>query len=228
MLHVRRLGTDGLEDDLLQACLHSFVHDPQMEGTRGTWLFRLLKQTAHWEVFREPILAKLKNATPETVPYWDACQLMGLACGYARHGSKLAYKFIYEKFGEQLYPPDLGGPQIVMLDGLAGFLHVAEVVGDRLKREADFRDDGYLLWLADKEFGEEQVTQVLRERSQRSGNVAAFEQMVKQQRARQASHGNSAKAPTLSEFLTAVDHDDDVSWLTCRKLARNATADDLV
>ncbi|MCY2995172.1 MAG: hypothetical protein NTY19_46020 [Planctomycetota bacterium] len=124
MLHVRRFGTDGLEDDILDACLHNRVHDPQMEGIRGWWLFKLLKRTGHVEDSREPILAKLKNATPEAVPYWDCCQLMVLAHIYADEGSKEAYQIIYEKFGEQLYDPDIGGPQIMMLDGLSGFLHV--------------------------------------------------------------------------------------------------------
>jgi len=227
MLHVRRFGAKGLEDEILHACLHCLVHDPQLEGTRGTWLFKLLKRAAQLDVFCDPILAKLKNATFETVPSWDACQLMALACGYARQGSKLAYQIIYEKFGEQLYEPAFGGQQIVTLDGLSGFLHVAEVVGARLKREVDFRDDGYLLWLADDEFGEERVTEALRERSQTSSNVAAFEYLVNQQRATNKRRGDSGNAPTLSDFLAAVEHDGDVPWLTCSKFARHATAGEL-
>jgi hypothetical protein len=179
------------------------------------------------DVFREPILAKLKNATPETVSYWDACQLMALACGYARQGSKLAYQIIYEKFGEQLYDPTVGGHQIVTLDGLGGFLHVAEVVGARLKREVDFRDDGYLLWLANDEFGEQRVAEALRERSPTSPNVAAFEYSVNQQRANSKRRGDSGKAPTLSDFLAAVEHDGDAPWVICRKFARHATAGEL-
>lgn len=186
-------------------------------------MFTLLKRTALLEVFREPILAKLKNATPETVPYWDASQLMVLAHNYAGDGSKQAYQIIYEKFGEQLYPPDVGGHQIIMLDGLNGFLHVAEVVGARLKREADFRDDGWLRYSADDELGEERVTQVLRERSQTSPNVAAFEYMVNQQRAERPVRA----ALTLSEFLATLEHDGDVPWLTCRKFARRATGAEL-
>ncbi len=227
MLHVRQFGTDGLEDDILHACLHSLLHDTEMENTRGFWLFGLLRATPHLEGFREPILAKLKNATPETVPYWDAYQLMILAFNYAGDGSKRAYQIIHEKFGEQVYAPEVGGHQIIMLDGLSGFLHIAEVVGARLKREVDFRDNGGILWSADDQFGEEQVTQALRKRSKASPNVAAFEHLVNQQRARKTGGGDSSKTVTLSEFLTAVEHDGDVPWLNCRRFAQHATAEEL-
>jgi hypothetical protein len=181
-----------------------------MEGTRGWWLFKLLKRTGHVEDSREPILAKLKNATPETVPYWDCCQLMVLAHVYADEGSKEAYQIIYEKFAEQLYDPDIGGPQIMMLDGLSGFLHVAEVVGARLKREVDFLDDGWLLYSADDEFGEEGGTEALRERSQTNSNVAAFGQAAQQTRPPMTSswpgRSGSSAAPVHALAATRQRH----------------------
>jgi hypothetical protein len=64
---------------------------------------------------------------------------------------------------------------------------------------------------------------VLRERSQTSPNVAAFEYMVSQQRAERPVRA----VPTLSEFLAAVEHDGEVPWLACRRFSRRATGEEL-
>jgi hypothetical protein len=80
LLQVRHCGSDGLEAELLHACLHHLTREPFFEGTRSIWLFRRIKQTSCFESFQRPILEKLKNACSETVPDWDGCLLMGLAC----------------------------------------------------------------------------------------------------------------------------------------------------
>lgn len=227
VLQVRHFGSDGLEAELLHACLHNLTHDPFFEGTRSGWLFRLIQQTSCAEAFKRPILDKLKNACWETVPDWDGCLLMGLACEYAKSGSKEAYQVIHEKFSEQQYDPEIGGLQIICLDGLSGLLHVAEVVGARLRNEADFREPGYLSWYADQRFGEDRVSRALRERSRTSQNVAAFHHMVNRQRGLFSNVRDLASAPTFAEFLTAVERDDEVPRSIYGRLARHATADEI-
>lgn len=61
--------------DLLNACLHNLVSDPQCEQSRAEWLFELINLTNDLEYYRQNIL----QALPNTTDYWDIQQLYDLA-----------------------------------------------------------------------------------------------------------------------------------------------------
>ncbi len=226
-VHIRRFGAAGLQDDILHACLHSLVHDPQFEGTRGEWLFLLLRRSGDLDFYGGHILNALRNATPESVPYWDFCQLMSLASVFANAGNREAYRLIYEKFDQQLYEPAAGGYQILALDGLVGLIHLAEVLGARLRSEADFRDDGFLLLVADQEYGEDKVTELLEERADGSRNVAAFLRAVRAKREERKSSQPARRPLSLHEFLDAVENGDELDAMDCWRFGRSASTEDL-
>ena len=128
-LHVRNFGADGLRDELLHACLESLAIDPTWEGTRGDWLFAILKRTGDLEWFRPPILAALQGVEPGRTVYWDYAQWMALATNFAGIGCEESRRIIYRMLDAGTYGFHDAGCAVVRLDGMTGFLRVAEAEG---------------------------------------------------------------------------------------------------
>jgi hypothetical protein len=72
VLHLREHGAAALQDELLEACLHSLVYDAQCESTRADWLMSLIDLTGHAAFYRDRVLDALPGATE----FWDVAQLL--------------------------------------------------------------------------------------------------------------------------------------------------------
>ena len=42
LMHVKTYGTENVRDEILQACLHNFIYDPQCEKSRANWLIEII------------------------------------------------------------------------------------------------------------------------------------------------------------------------------------------
>ena len=213
-LHVRDFGADGLRDELLHACLESLAIDPQWEGTRGDWLFAILKRSGELESFRPPILAALQGVKPDSAVTWDYSQWMELATNFARLGCEESRRIIYRMLDDGVDDFYDAGCAVVRLDGMAGFLRVAEAVGARLRNDAEFRDESLWGYYAEKRLGERAIRTALKGNAGKSKNVAAYLRNLRQRRGKLRPARTSSKRELgLTDILVGVECGQDLDFI---------------
>ena len=173
-IQVRDSGAQGLEDDILNACLHDLAYDAQSESSRAEWLLAIADLTGEPEFYHDRILAALPDVTEEE-EFWDANQLFQLAAILAQRGSERARQAIYRKFDLQEFDTSwLGAEQIIEIDGIKGLLHIAEILGAKLLADPKHWEDDNLVSEASELYGKEAVVAALSERAEISANVRAY------------------------------------------------------
>ena len=229
VLHVREFGAAGLEDDIAHACTTNLVYDAQCEGTRGEWLHEIVKLAGLVETVTPLVIDKLRrSSTPEE--FWDVGQLCVLASMFAQSGHKDARDVLYDKFDRQEFSSTwLCGSPIMDVDGLQGFLHLAEVIGNRLCNEPDYWEDTYLLTEAYERFGHETVQDALAAQAKTCECTQKFVdrmQKVEQQEAERKDHG-PRPLESLETVLASVEAAQDKRLHRLWIWGRRATDDDV-
>lgn len=224
-LHVREHGGQGeVRQEVLNACLHNLTYDPQCEGSRIEWLLSLADLTSVPHFYERRIL----EALSETKEFWDADQLVELAAAFARRGSDAARRALYEIVRQRTFAESLGAEQLVDLDGLEGFLHVAEALGERMLEDPDFWDNDSLLCEVSERFGEEEVLRALRERAARSvGAEAYLEEVLEYRREREEEEeGEARPAISLRDILEEIDSPGEMAWYQLGSFGRRCSEDE--
>jgi hypothetical protein len=127
---------------LLQACLYNPIYDRQCEGSRATYLYELVQLTALSDWFRQQVLDALSDPDHDM----DLDQLFDFALIYARAGDGAARRVLYEQAGEQASISETTGAyQLIDLDRVAGFLFVANRLGEAMQSDHELWDDDHLL-----------------------------------------------------------------------------------
>lgn len=222
--HLREHGSQGVEADILHACVNSLGYDPQCEGTRGEWLWRLLDSVGMKEVARPRILQALRDATAQSNT-WTVSQLFVLAQLYAEQGDPEARQVIYDRFDQQFREDWQGRDEIVSLDGLDGLVRVARVLGGRLLREPGYWLDDFMLSGAIEKFGEEAVMAALGELANTDVNVRAFLGEMQRQKSN-ANQVQKEQPKSLHDVLLSIEEAKDrCIWL--RRWGRKASREEL-
>lgn len=236
-IQVRDSGAEGLEEYILNACLHNLAYDAQCEGSRAEWLLALADLTGEPEFYKERILAALPDVTEEK-EFWDADQLVELAAILARRGSDRARQAIYDKFDlQEEYAFWLGTQEIIEIDGIEGLLHIADIIGAKLLQNPDSWEDNYLVLEASELYGKEAVVAALSERAEISANVRAYLDAVTkyekddEDSAASKSEDKSARKtrssrPTLKYIISKIEAAGDLS-LSGGVWGRRASDEDL-
>jgi hypothetical protein len=206
-----RLG----DEPLLEACLRDQRFDRQVEEARGDWLGRMIQLVGARERFRVPILHALYDLADDR----SADQLCQLARCYAEAGDETFRTQLYQIVEQKPVAdsPWLGEEEIVALDGEQAFLFAARVRGRSLAGREWEWDDGSLIDLAVKRWGEEHVGRLLDASSDEA--VIRFRDHWRQDERRQAeqqqhaSHRERMRAIPVEEVLRAAEGDSKCFWL---------------
>jgi hypothetical protein len=170
-LHVQKYGDEELEALIKNALLHNLVYDVQCEGKRADWLFSILKNTNKLSSYEEFLIENL----PTIVEDWDFDQALDLLLQFAKNGSQKAREALYAEFNKQSFNESwIGGEQIVELDGINGFIYVAERIGKRLREDDQFWEDDFQLNDIKNRFGEDKVQNAINERLKTSDDLRVY------------------------------------------------------
>jgi hypothetical protein len=170
-LHVRKYGDEALEAIIKNALLHNLVYDVQCEGGRADWLFSILKNTNKLPSYEDFLIGKL----PTIVEDRDFGQVLDLLLQFAKNGSQKAREALYAEFDKQSFTESwMGGEQIVELDGVSGFIHVAERIGKRLREDDQFWEDDFQLNDVKERFGEDNVHNAINEMLKTSEDLRVY------------------------------------------------------
>jgi hypothetical protein len=200
--------TRRLDDEpLMEACLRDLRFDVQVEGSRGAWLWRVIRATDASDRFRVPILHALYELPDER----SAHQLCELTRCYAEAGDETFRMRLYEIVEQKPIADSrwLGEEEIIQLDGAKGFLFAARVRGEGLTARAWEWDDEALVQGAIERFGEERVKDLLSEtkdsalRVYRDGWQCQTKAHADQDS--RISHRERMKAIRVGEILSAAE-----------------------
>lgn len=172
--HLQQHDATPYRDVLLHACTHDVCFDAQMEGPRGHYLYELIHLTSEPGFYREQLLAAL--ATSEMLEgSRDREALLDLTRCFAHHGDKAARAALYERFAcNTAIGSEEGAKEIIELDGLAGFLHVADALGARSLAEPGAWADDHYLTILEEQLGKEAVAAPLTEARRTNPRIEAF------------------------------------------------------
>lgn len=207
---VRAAGRLVDEDAVLDACLHNRVYDPQVEGSRVPWLLEILGAAGAADAFEAPILA----AMAASKDYWDAVQFCAFAVAFARRGSAAARAALYRLFETCPFPdsPELGGVDIIHVDGIEGLIFVAKRHGAALRRGQEPAVFG-VASEAEDFCGAESVRAALALAASGDDDIRAFndelaevEKSIATQRESGTLREERIKSITPQELFDAIDH----------------------
>jgi len=130
--HALHHGIEELEDLVLNACLNNLSFDPQCEGHRADWLYRILKQSPRYAYFSNHIVKALQQCSEEH-SLDQVCEIAArMACdGDVKAESALRQFFWSQNFVTHALPD--GAHAICMVDGLDAIADMARCTGSALK-----------------------------------------------------------------------------------------------
>ncbi len=165
-------------DAILECCLHNTAYDPQVEGIRVDYLLEVMALTGDRPWFEQRVLDALReppgDAEPAYEVVWDIYQLCELALEFARGGDEAARVALYQRFEAHAQTGyDLGAIQIISLDGLQGFLHVAAKLGGHPNKHS-FTGVLSPADVAARKVGEEAFATAIGEARRSDATIAAY------------------------------------------------------
>jgi hypothetical protein len=144
---------------ILDACLHCFSYDVQCEGTRASYMYDLAACLPDKDFYRDKVLESLKGSGDD----YDAAQRFHFAACMADDGSEQAKRAMYEAYDPGTNWGEHIGIEFLQMDGIKGFLFVADKIGALLMEKPDEVDTGYLLMKSLEVWGEQPTWDALRE-----------------------------------------------------------------
>jgi hypothetical protein len=194
VLYLQSHSAAMYHDVILHACLQASPYDPQSEGPRGEYLYDLIASTGDGGFYRDQVLAAL--ATGSTEDNWNETWYFDLARVFAHNGDKHAREVMYTRFLQNITAEDATGAEsLIELDGIDGFLYVANVLGEALLSDPDiWGDTQYLFRVLEDRHGEAQTGALLDEARIRNPRIEAFIRARHARHRRKGSLANWTKA----------------------------------
>lgn len=187
----------GLEEIVLDACLHDRAYDPQCEGDRTSWLMEIIDASGAESLVLKALISQRESLSDTD---WDATQRCRILRELALRGHPEARSRLYESL--RLLPGTadvVGAEDIIAIDGAKGLLHVAEYLGMLLRTEPGFWVDDYTLHGFDEAHGLGAARRVLDAETSQSQNVAEYLRHLDEREQAKSSAG-SAKEKKISHI----------------------------
>ncbi len=237
-MHVARHGAKGLEDLILDSCLHNRAYDAQCECERAGWVFDLVLAAGLSERVLAAVVEELHaKREPEHRHAEHAC---GLARRFAAQGHAVAREALYFAFRRTLDQNDqVGVGEIIALDGETGLVFVVESLGEKLRgHPEEYVDDQPLFWFEEHR-APAKARAVLESAAVANEAVRRYLKRLDDLKARRSEPEPSSreasfiKQPTrwpssLEEMIRCAELPPPMSpWLLGRRWGRQATEDEL-
>ena len=158
ILYSRDHDVRALRNLILEACLYCRAYDPQMEGTRASYMLDLLELTPDNGFYCDEVL----KALPDGGDDWDTAQRFHFAASLALDGDGRAKQMMYESYNPGPRKGEAIGIDFLQMDGIKGLLFEAEKIGALLMTSTEKVDLGWLLSVARETFGEQETQDALR------------------------------------------------------------------
>lgn len=157
ILYAKNHDVKGFRNLILDDCLHCRAYDPQMEGTRASYMLDLLDLTPDKEFYYDEVL----KALPGSGDDWDAAQRFHFAACLALDGNERAKRIMYESYNPGPKKGEALAIEFLQMDGIKGLLFASEKIGALLMTTTEKFDFGWLLSVASETLGEQESRNAL-------------------------------------------------------------------
>lgn len=204
VLFLRQNDAAPFREAILDSCLYDRTFDQQAEGYRTEYLLDIMQATGEAEFYA----ARIREALGADGEDYSYGQLYELAARLARNGDEEARRVMYDRFARNAAHQDTtGAADLVALDGLGGYLFVAEQWQRCPLSEEDHWEEAWLLEELERQIGREEARQALNHASEERPELADYLADVEQKRARWHNWRDSRKplpVPTYDDLQTLI------------------------
>ena len=204
VLFLRENDAGPLRGAILDSCLYHRAFDGQAEGYRTEYLFDIIQATDEPEFYA----AHIREALGTDGKDYEYGQLYELAARLAGNGDEEARRAMYDRFARSAVHQDTtGADDLVTLDGLAGYLFVAEQWQRHPLPEEDHWEEARRLEQLEEQIGLEEAQQKLRRTAEERPELAAYLADVEQKRTQWREQRGSRRpppAPTYDELAERI------------------------
>lgn len=175
VLYLRNHDAHPYREIILDASLHNRAHDPQVEGSRASYMLDVMRASGDISLFADAVLQSLSNADDD----WDTLQRFQLARLLAQNGHPDSRQAMYSAFeARKLRSSDIA-TEFIELDRIQGLLFAVGQIGMQLTGNPEQWADSYLLEEARDICGREAVDAALKDAAEADDNVRAYLEAVK-------------------------------------------------
>ena len=225
ILYLRDHDATPHRETILYACLHDTVFDRLMNPSNADYIYEVLGLTGDVEFYRAALLDGLRKPD-EDFYLGQICDL--LKC-FAQQGDVAARRALYEAFDRDA-ANDGARFAIVALDGLPGFLHIANGVGEAAATDQDFWEGAYFLSQLEDRYGAEIVQKDVTSALANNPRIAAYIAAIEKRQQRPAPSARvrfDPKTMEYDELKTIVANKGRWSAISLRQWGRQASDADM-
>ncbi len=172
LVYARDHDVRQYRDVILDACLHCYSYDIQIEGTRADYMYEIVGLLPDKAFYHDAVL----NSLAKTVDDWDAVQRFHFAACMATGGNDHAKRVMHDNYNPGPIYGESIGVNFLDTDGIEGLLFVAEKMGALLLAKPDEVDIGWVASRSKDIFGEGATWNALRNAGRENPQIEAFRQ----------------------------------------------------
>lgn len=172
---------------IIKGALRNYAYDGQSESSRAQYIFDLYSLSNQKDKIRNAIL---KGLAEEQLDTWSLTHLFDLAKLFAQQGDKDMKQAIYNRFcNNPIEGSDwVGFSQILELDGIDGFIYIAEKIGKVIELNPDYLEDDMILNFFQDENPDINVEETLENIANENKYIRIYLDNIKCTKSRQAKH----------------------------------------
>lgn len=159
------------------ASLKNHAYDPQYEGDRSNYLFRLICQSSGKEKIKKAILSKLVEEKSDT---WVLEQLFQLAALFAKNDDGIAKRAIYARLHHNIIAGSdwCGERAVISLDGFQGLKYIVQSRGKLLQNNLEAWENESLISFFQREYPSMDVCDELRKAAESNPFIKSYVEAV--------------------------------------------------
>lgn len=219
--HIKEYGLGKFQNELDKVCLKDLGYDPQIEGSRAPWLFKLISISDQIEHYCKLVEENLPNADDD----YDAIQLADLAAQLALAGQTNMIGVLEKNYRQSLDKFPLSNayaPYIIDANGEAGFEFVLKTIACR--KESEYWREENVYEHAKELFGQERVVQIMNSLAPKYPWISGFQKHLEESA---KTIREKYKRISLEAILERIKTHPNNSWHLCRNFGQSATNEEL-
>jgi hypothetical protein len=172
LIYARDYDVREYREAILDACLHCYSYDAQIEGTRADYMYELVGRLPDKAFYHQAVLNSLATVGDDR----DADQRFRFAARLSMDGDEHAKRVMRDSYNPGPRYGESVGVNFVDTDGIQGLIFIAEKMGAVLFAKPGEADIGWVVTRSADVFGEQTTWDALRDAGRENPNIEAYRQ----------------------------------------------------